>query len=942
VPAYQGTHFAEINAQSSTSQSLFQRFTAVNSSDYQVQFAHRGRTGFINTLRVGLSGATSGLVFFPDEYTGSTSAWVLNAINFTATETDYNLVFSATSSEAGGNFLDAIDVVCPQEFVTQTPTPTPSVLPPTPTPSPSSPQQCYEGSTNGTYFYIDCCGFYQSGNSTGNLVTIDTNYNYSGITVNFTPTSQNCDYGPIDYDLVISGTCDDPNGGLIVITPTDGVPPFSIVNTVPGTLQNSTSYYPFEFTGLTEGNYVFTLTDSASPNQVSLISVWVDGCLDAIIDDYSGTTCSQDNGYLSVSGDSLSLPQTIELFKDSVSYATVNSVINPYDFTGLPNGEYYAFVTDFGGATAQTQTVTISGTSTLDFGLSGQSTSQCGFNTGEAGITGLTGQPPYTYLWSNGATGETITGLSVGSYSVTVTDGNDCQLTKSITINSDNALGELATNIVAADCLTNNGQLTVSISGGTGPYLYQGSDGQSGSTSSTSFTFSNLSSGNYSVLVTDDYNCQLQIEVSIPTIGGLDSVSYNLSSDSCGNEATLTVFIQGDGTPFVYTLTGQTNGYVSTITTNSLSKQFTNLQSDTYTLTIESSTGCIYSQDIVVDLSPKFTVSASTVDDSCGNTDGSATITVGTGYTLPLDYILSNGQNVLDVGLTSFTFNNLAQGTYTIRVVDADNCSIEENFVISGTSGVNLAISKVECTPTTPASLTVQVLSGLAPYTYQWSNGETTPTISNLGAGTYTVTVGDANGCSGTTSSTVLCTNQNISGYELVQVCENEFTTTYTKRSIYNMLNEGFLDISSGSTNCVLNRAIFNYVIDFSGNTYEDSFYTGYTLNDYPSDNLWGETIEGVLSGITGISDVEVDVLNNTINITGDCSTNERITIDLKIDYDMTCENSPTPTPSPTQTVTSTPIPTNDLTATPVELTPTPTPTPSGQYFTVFGYVPNL
>ena len=137
--------------------------------------------------------------FFPNEYTGSTSAWALNAINFTATETDYNLVFSATSSEAGGNFLDAIDVVCPQDFVTQTPTPSPSL--PTQTPTP---QQCYEGSTNGTYFYIDCCGFYQSGNSTGDLVTIDTNYNYSGITVNYTPTSQNCNYGPIDYDLVIS------------------------------------------------------------------------------------------------------------------------------------------------------------------------------------------------------------------------------------------------------------------------------------------------------------------------------------------------------------------------------------------------------------------------------------------------------------------------------------------------------------------------------------------------------------------------------------------------------------------------------------------------------------------------------------------------------------------------------------------------------------------
>jgi hypothetical protein len=140
VPAYEGSHFAEINAQSSAPQSLYQTFTASNGTDYQIQFTHRGRIGYLNTLRVGLSGTTSGLVFFPDEYTGSTTVWTLNAINFTATEVNYNLVFSATSGQDGGNFLDAIYVVCSQQFVTPTPTPTPTVTltqfaSPTPTPT---------------------------------------------------------------------------------------------------------------------------------------------------------------------------------------------------------------------------------------------------------------------------------------------------------------------------------------------------------------------------------------------------------------------------------------------------------------------------------------------------------------------------------------------------------------------------------------------------------------------------------------------------------------------------------------------------------------------------------------------------------------------------------------------------------------------------------------
>lgn len=131
VPSYSGLYFAEINASSSAPQALYQNFTANISQEYQLQFAHRGRVSFLNTMRVALSGATSGVVYFPGEYTGSTTAWSFNTVNFVATETQYNLVFSATSSEAGGNFLDAINIVCSAEFA---PTPTPTATP-TNTPS---------------------------------------------------------------------------------------------------------------------------------------------------------------------------------------------------------------------------------------------------------------------------------------------------------------------------------------------------------------------------------------------------------------------------------------------------------------------------------------------------------------------------------------------------------------------------------------------------------------------------------------------------------------------------------------------------------------------------------------------------------------------------------------------------------------------------------------
>jgi hypothetical protein len=137
--AYAGDYFAEINAQTSVSQALFQPFYATPGSQYQVQFAHMGRQDFLNTMRVAISGETSGLQYFPTEYTAPVRQWNFNTVNFLAVETNYQLIFSATSNEAGGNFLDAINVVCPQFFAT--PTPTQSATQ-TPTPTPTPPGYC--------------------------------------------------------------------------------------------------------------------------------------------------------------------------------------------------------------------------------------------------------------------------------------------------------------------------------------------------------------------------------------------------------------------------------------------------------------------------------------------------------------------------------------------------------------------------------------------------------------------------------------------------------------------------------------------------------------------------------------------------------------------------------------------------------------------------------
>ena len=141
-----------------------------------------------------------------------------------------------------------------------------------------------------------------------------------------------------------------------------------------------------------------------------------------------------------------------------------------------------------------------------------------------------------------------------------------------------------------------------------------------------------------------------------------------------------------------------------------------------------------------------------------------------------------------------------------------------------------------------------------------------------------------------------------------------------------------------GVSGCTLVSAVFNYDITYGSQNAYDSFYTGYTLNDVPSDFLWESVLETVIGGFSGIAAVDVDPINNTIKITGECGSNDFVIIDVVIDYDLDCTfvpPTPTPTITPTFTVTptltktptSTPAPTPDLTATPIYISPTPTQT---------------
>jgi hypothetical protein len=826
-----------------------------------------------------------------------------------------------------------------------TPTSTPT---PTPTPSSNNGTGCFSGITDGFYTYTDCCGRIQQGSAVGLEICVDVGVPTQGVQVSADPCVDPCDEGPITYSFEVTGTCTNPKGGIILISPSGGTKPYTIQNTSTTAaggllLGQQTGNGPFSWGGVDEGSYVFLLQDSSGGvNQDVVINVNVEGCFNATITS-SGTTCGNINGVVTVTNDSLSSPFQYDLY-DTVSgtiFQSFNSFSNTQTFTNIGPATYYCIVTDFGGATAQTTNTTVVSTDPISYNILVVPDSPCGPGVGTATVTNLLGgTPPYTYLWSNGQTTQTATGLSVGSWGVTVTDSEGCRLSQSINVGLADPLGIVSTVPTQAGCFDCDGQVVVTISGGTSPYTYQNSAGEVITSNNLSESFTGLCGGFNSTLITDAGGCSVTAFQSIPSTAGFTIVNIGVTNSDCNDDGSISISISAPAGIFTYEVT---NGLITdSTTTSSQSHTFNNLPSGTYTVTIVSQNGnCTYSTDKTISNNVKFNVNSTITDGTCGDNNGIIDINLTAGSVPlegPFDYILTDINtgsvvySVIDDPSNTQSITSLAPSTYLLNVIDIKNCTVSQNITITPSTGVNFIILPTECVSGDDGMADISISDGVAPFNILWSNGETTMSITGLSGGTYTATITDNNGCSATESVTINCNNQIVECYEVNEICENDFITTSAGiRDFGSMLNEGYLDLTVGHDYCTLVNAVFYAIVDFSGGTMtppyhvELPFYTGTTLGDYPSAQDWINAIDSILKTIPQIESVTLDIDQNLITIISDCKElkNVYFRLSTKIVYDICC-NDVTPTPTPTQTSTPTPTPTTTLIPTP---TPTPTPT---------------
>jgi hypothetical protein len=710
----------------------------------------------------------------------------------------------------------------------------------------------------------------------------------------------------------LSGDCTNSNLGGFEINIFGSAPDYSIewLSPTTGTTALGAGVTAYTQTGLSAGTYSFNVIDSCSPTpEVFPMNINISSGTCVSIVGQQNTTCNNNNGIITAQTQNYYGYANFYLYNISGSQITsASSLSQTYVFNNLSADTYYVVADDGGGCTGKSQTCIVKSSSTLTFGLYTIPNAGCTTTSGKIYVTGLTGTPPYTYLWSNGATGSTVTGLTSGFYQVTVTDNTGCQKTEATTVNTAPAIGLGAFTSVQPSCFASDGQITVTITGGTAPYYYSGSNGSTAISFAQTHTFTGLSSGYFSVQVTDAGLCSFVATTTLLTPNAFSVLSANIINSTCSNnggEISLTIF--GGSPPYTYTLTDSL-GNPTVLFGAFATAVFSNLFSDTYTLTISDNGSCTFTSAFTVSNVSLFTLTTNVKDTKCGRSNGSVQLTITAGGTAPYHYQI-NGQFAFSSDL-NYSFGGLAGGSYVATVTDANNCQQVVPFVVNGSNNVDFILSGVDSLNGSNGSITALITSGVPPFVLNWSpnvNGQTGLTVNNLSAGTYSLSVTDSSGCTASRSIILYGFNK-LSSYQTFNLCDHDFVDTgsVTRKGPQQMLIEGYYDLTSNDVNCLLNQAIFEIEATVSGVTQTSQFYTGTSITDFPSDNQYASALETLLLSFSGIGQVIVDYLNNKITVNTDCDSplnliDADFQVSMRIYYDINCVscNVTTTTTSP-------------------------------------------
>ena len=566
---------------------------------------------------------------------------------------------------------------------------------------------------------------------------------------------------------------------------------------------------------------------------------------------------------------------------------------NLEDITDVPAGMYSVTVIDANGCQLIENNIVISEPEALSVVITKENaTTGQGCQNGEATAIVGGGTPPYTYLWSASAgnqTTETATNLPAATHVVTITDANGCVLEQGVVIDCSNTCDAIVevddvTDVLCTGAAT--GSTTVSASSAanssaTFTFTWNTTPAQVDSGVTTS-TLSGLTAGIYTVSVTIDGSACQPVEQSITIVepSSVLNVTATATDESGPSTAdgTATASVTGGTPPYTYSWTP---GGATT-------EQITGLSAGDYSVTVTDSNGCTAVATTTVNPGSCQNLSVTTTATSAtcnGDSDGTATANV-TGGSGSFTYSWSPG------GETTQTITGLTAGAYVITITDTvTQCTVESTANVNEpnvlTSGI--AVSNILCFGEETGSLDLTVTGGTFPYTFLWSNGATTEDINDLPAGTYTVDITDANGCTTSNTASVQQPDAELSGNIISQtniICNSSLgsvtvdanggTTPYSfnLNGIF-QTNGDFSDLEAGdyviniidASGCEFSIpvAIFNnctYAENDINNTFADTAVDGNVLtNDTDAE---GDTQTVTTTTATTVQGVTVIIDPNT------------------------------------------------------------------------------
>jgi len=516
-------------------------------------------------------------------------------------------------------------------------------------------------------------------------------------------------------------TCNGSADGSIDLTVSGATPPYTFAwdNGLPP-IEDPTSLGPNTYTvTITDANACTTIesTTITGPSAISISGIGKD------ISCYGANDGSID---LTINGGNM--PYT---------FVWSNGVPPVEDPTGLSPGVYAVTMTDANGCVTGLSFILTQPLEILV--LKSISAVSCnGTADGSIDLTVSGGAGNFTFQWDQGLPPiEDPTGLSGGTYNVTITDDDGCEQYESVTINEPTAMttASAVTNIACGGPAT--GIIDITVNGGVAPYNYEWNNGE------TTEDITGLTAGTYTVTITDDNGCTQTASDVITAAGGLGFSSTNTNVNCFGGaNGSIDLTVVGGSSPYTYQWD---NGLPPVDNPSGLS-------AGTYNVTITDGSGCeIYGSETITEPS-QLTNLSTVIDAACGGNNGSIALTVN-GGTGAYTYLWDNGLPPVAIQ------TGMSAGTYNVTITDDNGCEllVTETVGQSGALGMSATItSAISCNGDADGVIDVTIVGGVSPYTYNWSNGEVTEDISGLAAGTYTLNVIDDNGCTGVLSETLI------------------------------------------------------------------------------------------------------------------------------------------------------------------------------------------